>query len=113
MTGIGAGRCDSGEPLREATSDSVRWQEMTSGRFDLQDVGLLWHGGTEAGKATESRADAEESVCRWTAQKQGRGWERGSQFLEVKMLVCEKQTTMCNSVWTSECEHVSSCVLER
>lgn len=56
---------------------AVQWQEMTSGRFDLLDMGLLWHGGTVAGKAAESRADAEESVCRWRAQKQGRGWERG------------------------------------
>lgn len=55
---------------------SAQQQEMTSGRFDLQDVVLLWHGGTETGKATESQADAEESVCRWMVQKHGRGWER-------------------------------------
>lgn len=39
-------------------------------------MGLLWHGGTETEKATESQADAEESVCRWVVQKQmgsGRG----------------------------------------
>lgn len=93
---------------------------MTSRRFDLQDAGLLWHGGTETGKGIESQAEAEESACRWMVQKQGRAWERShspgpdeaSHFMRVKMLMCEKQRTAWNSVWMSECEHVSTCILE-